>query len=150
MSLVKQTINKSLEYSLNLKEDDKAFCVFDTDTDIRKNAQINAAINLAHDNGIDVITSCPCIELWFLLHFEYTTGFLDNSLVLSKLKKYIPEYMKNCNIYPIISGHMHDAIKRAKRLEKYQLELKRVIKSVDANPHSEVYKILHEFGISDG
>lgn len=149
VSLVKQTINKLHDYSLNIKDDDRAFCVFDTDTDMRKNTQINAAVKLARDNGINVITSCPCIELWFLLHFEYTTAFLDNSMVLSKLKKYIPEYMKNYNIYPKISRYMFDAIKHAQRLEKYQLGLNRKIISVGANPHSDVYKVLNEFDIDN-
>jgi len=46
-----------------------AFCVFDTDEDPNKNKLIIEAKKYAELKGIKMITSAPCIELWFLLHF---------------------------------------------------------------------------------
>ena len=53
-----------------------AFCVFDTDMDYNKNKIINKAKQYAKERNIKIITSTPCIELWFLLHYEYTTANL--------------------------------------------------------------------------
>jgi hypothetical protein len=42
-----------------------------------------------------ICDSMPSIELWFLLHFKYTTKeFTNCSEILVELKKYLPEYEK--------------------------------------------------------
>ena len=47
-------------------------------------------------------------------------------------------------MYPIIVEKTKDAYNNAKRLEKYQMDNGRNIESVEANPHSDVYKIIDE------
>ena len=91
-----------------------------------------------------MITSNPCIELWFLLHFEYTTAWLSNNDVINKLKKYYPKYEKNINIFPKIKDKVSEAIKNAKKLESFQLDNNKIIGMVDANPSTEMYKIVEE------
>lgn len=80
INLVNQTIQKSRDLKLKLDDDDRAFCIFDTDIDVKKNNQIKDAISLALNNNIIIITSSPCIEIWFLLHFEYTTAYMNNMM----------------------------------------------------------------------
>lgn len=46
------------------------WCVFDVD----EHPNVPAAINKADGNEIEVAVSNPCIELWFLLHFEAQTA----------------------------------------------------------------------------
>ena len=101
-------------------------------------------MELALLNNIIVITSSPCIELWFLLHYYYTTANMRNEDVIMKLKGYYPKYSKNCNMYPIICEKTESASENAKKLEKYHKENNRNIQSVEANPHSDVYKIIDE------
>ena len=79
-----------------------AYCVFDTDTNKEKNIIINKAIELAKKNRIIVITSSPCFEIWFLLHYIYTTASMSNDDVIKALKKHYSKYEKNINIYPLI------------------------------------------------
>lgn len=129
---------------IDLSNGDIAFCVFDTDVNIKKNKIIKDAINLAKENGIRIITSTPCIELWFLLHFEYTTARLSNNSVIKRLKKYLPKYEKNINIFPDIKDKVYEAIDRAKRLESFQLQNNKIIGMVEANPNTEMYKIVEE------
>ena len=43
---------------------------------------IEEAIQLAKKNNIKIITSSPCFELWFLLHYDYTTANMDSEEVL--------------------------------------------------------------------
>lgn len=134
---------------LDLQDDDVAYCVFDTDIDPNKNKIIEEAIRLAMKNHIKIITSSPCIELWFLLHYDYTTANMSSESVIKRLKKFYPQYEKNVNIYPDIIENLDTAIKRAKKLENYQLDNNRRIGTVEANPNTELYKIV-EYLINKG
>lgn len=144
VSLVKQTIQKAKDSKLNLEDDDRAFCVFDTDTNSKKNSQIREAIKLANQNYIGIITSSPCVEIWFLLHYEYTTATMNNNQVIERLKGFYPQYKKNCDMYSVIHGNTTNACVRAKKLEKFHKDNGLNIKTVEANPHSEIYKIIDE------
>lgn len=144
LNLVRMLIEEIKKIGLDLTDGDKAYCIFDTDTDLIKNSAIEEARKLASDNNIKIISSTPSIELWFLLHFEYTTANMSNKDLINRLKIYYPDYDKNIDIYFDINSKINDAIKRAERLEKYQLENGRVIGTVEANPNTEVYKIVRE------
>lgn len=149
LKLVKMLIQEIDELKLDLKDDDVAYCIFDTDVDPNKNRIIEEAIQLARKNNINVITSSPCFELWFLLHYDYTTANMDSEEVIKRLKEYYPKYEKNINIYPDIIKEIDLAIDRAKKLEKYQTDNNRRIGTVEANPNTEAYKIV-EYLIKKG
>ena len=51
---------------------DQIWCVFDRD----EHPNVVQALNLASSNGIGVAVSNPCLELWFLLHFQDQTAFI--------------------------------------------------------------------------
>jgi len=142
LKLVKMLIKEINELKLDLQDDDVAYCIFDTDIDTNKNKIIEEAIQLAKKNNIKVITSAPCFELWFLLHYDYTTANMNSGDVIKRLKGYYPKYEKNINVYPDIVENLNLAIKNAKKLEKYQLDNNRKIGTVEANPNTEVYKIV--------
>lgn len=144
LGLVQMLIKEIKKLELDLNKTDIAYCIFDTDVDINKNKIINKAIKLATKNKINVITSTPCIELWFLLHYIYTTASMENDEVLKRLKLYIPKYEKNVNIFSDINNNMNLAIQRAKKLEKYQIDNGKIINTVEANPNTEIYKIVEE------
>lgn len=144
VNLVKQTIERAKELRLVLEDDDRAFCIFDTDVNPSKNIQIKEAIELAQNNNVVIITSSPCIETWFLLHYEYTTANMSSEDVIKKLIGHYPKYTKNCNMHPIIADKTKEAYANAKKLEKYQKDNNKDIQSVEANPHSDVYQIIDE------
>lgn len=144
LTLVKRLSEEIKRIGLDLTDGDIAYCVFDTDDNPNKNKIITEAKNLAKKNNIKVITSTPSIELWFLLHYEYTTASMNNEKVISKLKKYYPKYEKNINIYDAISSYLQTAIENSKKLERYQLTNNKIIGTVEANPSTEIYKIVEE------
>lgn len=144
VNLVKMLIIEIKKLGLDLENNDEAYCIFDTDIDIQKNILINDAINLAKENNIKVITSNPSIEIWFLLHFEYTTSRMNNKELIKRLRKYYPNYDKNINIFKDINQNVKEAIKNAKKLEEYQINNNREIKSVEANPNTEIYKVVEK------
>lgn len=144
LKLVQMLIKEIKKLDLNLMGGDIAYLVFDTDMNFNKDKIINAANKLAKDNHIKVISSNPSIEIWFLLHYEFTTSSMTNSEVIKRIKKYYPKYEKNINIYSDINKNIFTAINRAKKLEKYQLENGKIIGTVGANPSTEMYKIVEE------
>lgn len=145
INLVEHTLVKVKEESLDLTGDDRAFCMFDTDVKPIKDLQISEAIRLAIENNIIPIVSAPCVEVWFLLHYRYSTAqYSSNEEVIDELKKYCAGYNKSYDIYPLIFGNTSKAISNAKKLEKFQLENGRKLQSVEANPYTEVYKIMEE------
>jgi RloB-like protein len=52
---------------------DEYWCVFDVDV----HEKLIEAIDLAARNGIQLAISNPCIELWFLIHFEDQFAFIE-------------------------------------------------------------------------
>jgi hypothetical protein len=48
------------------------WCIFDVD----EHPKIPEALELAASNTINIAISSPCIELWFLIHFENQTAYL--------------------------------------------------------------------------
>lgn len=142
LGLVQMLIKEIKKLELDLNKTDIAYCIFDTDVDPNKNKIIEEAIQLARKNNIKIITSSPCFELWFLLHYDYTTTNMDNEEVIKRLKEYYPKYEKIINIYPDIIKEIDSAIDRAKKLEKYQNDNNRRIGTVEANPNTEAYKIV--------
>lgn len=54
---------------------DEYWCVFDVD----RHPNLTGALELAASSDIKVALSRPCIELWFILHFEYHAGYLETA-----------------------------------------------------------------------
>lgn len=144
LNLVKMLIEEMKKIGVDLSDGDRAYCIFDTDIEPIKNTVIKEAKKLASLSGIEIITSTPSIELWFLLHYEYTTASMDNKSLINRLKKFYPNYAKNINIFSDINKNINKAIDSAKKLEKHQLENGKIIGTVEANPSTEIYKIVEE------
>ena len=51
----------------------------DTDININKQKRIDEAIRLASENGIEMIISIPCFELWYRLHYSYTSKVISSN-----------------------------------------------------------------------
>ena len=101
--------------------------------------------NIAKENNIIPIVSAPCVEVWFLVHYRYSTAqYSSNDEVIEELKKHCAGYNKSYDIYPLICNNTNKAIINAKRLEKFQLENGRILQMVETNPYTEVYKIIEE------
>jgi hypothetical protein len=52
---------------------DEYWCVFDRD----EHPQLDEAIKLARENGINIVMSNPCLELWFVWHFTDHTAHVE-------------------------------------------------------------------------
>ena len=127
------------------KEYDRVYCVFDKD----KHQTYNEALariqqtNLAKGHKILAINSVPCFEVWFLLHFVYTSrGYVtcQGSIcaqVIKDLKKYIPKYEKgSCGIYRQIQDKTDTAVSNAKKLSRHNTDVQ------TDNPSTKVHQLV--------
>ncbi len=120
---------------------DLAFVVVDLDCNEEKAQLIS---RLEKESTIaEFVVSNPCFEMWFLLHFKYSTkAFSSGNAVIDELKKYIPDYEKNMDVSTIIQSRLSDAIGNVERLRQYHQDNEHKWPSKDCNPYTEVYKII--------
>ncbi|MBT4936327.1 RloB domain-containing protein [Candidatus Peregrinibacteria bacterium] len=131
---------------------DKIYCIFDRDehahfgkaiTEIRKfNKSSEYKVQLIN------IVSNPCFEIWFLLHFKYTTKSFTSSpggkKVWKKIIEEIPDkqfrkdYRKNdSDIYKKLKDNLKKGVENARNLEKYHK------KNADQqNPYTAVHQVV--------
>lgn len=137
-----QNLEKDIhKQDLNLKDWDMAFAVFDVDNDIGKQRSIEEAKQIAGKKGIKLIPSNPCFEVWFLLHFEYSTAYCSNLDALQKLCKYVENYDKSCSCFNQIHPYLNTAIHNSKKLRKYHSESMNT-SIFKQNPMTDVDKII--------
>ena len=92
------------QYGMDEEKGDVAFIVLDLDCNSEKGRLIRK-LEKENENARFVVSN-PCFEVWFLLHFRYSTrAYYTSSEVIRDLRKYIPDYEKNtdfgrlfCNI----------------------------------------------------
>ncbi len=140
-----EVLGKEIKRESITEKNDRAFCVFDTDTDTSKNAKIIESKQRIRNSNISIITSNPCFEIWFLNHFVYSTKLYNsNDEVINELKKYITNYDKTKDVYKAICGGTNIAIENAKKQEKHHLELGHTSQTIECNPSTEVYNVVEE------
>lgn len=143
--IVEDVIRFIKNNQIELEENDKVYAIFDTDVGQNKQQQIEEAKRIAKENGVEIITSTPTFELWFLLHFGYTTkAFVSNNDLQNDLKKHIEDYSKSDNTYLSIKDLTEQAIMNAKKLEKYQIDKGQALDNENCNPYTATYKVVEE------
>jgi len=107
---------------------DKDFLIYDLDREeiLKRLLTINNAV---------VITSNPCFELWYLLHYMNQTALLTADDCCEKLSRFLKTYKKG-SMCPGLLSKLHDEAKDA-------LSRARKLKS-PSNPSTEVYKFIDE------
>ena len=62
---------------------DEIWCVFDEDA----HPNLREAVAKAEANGINLAVSSPCIELWFVLHFDDQTAYIERQQAQSRARE---------------------------------------------------------------
>ena len=131
---------------LSTKDGDKAYIVLDIDCKIEKIQLIKQL--QSKSKNIRFITSNPCFEVWFVLHFIYTTHqFKDSKEPKRQLTKYIPEYEESMDISMILYPLLDTAVKNLERLKKHYKTLGIVWGEIESNPMSDAIEILRELEV---
>lgn len=131
---------------LSEKDGDKAYIVLDMDCKPEK-IQLVKELQKKSKN-IRFIVSNPCIEVWFILHFIYTTHqFKDSKEPKKELTKYIPEYEESMDISAILRPMLNDAEKHLVQLKGYYETLGVVWGDADCNPMTDIVEVLEELEV---
>lgn len=131
------------QYDLSYDRGDRGYVVLDLDCNDSKAKLIE---RLEKESEIaKFIVSNPCFEIWFLLHYRYSThSYSDGREVIKDLRKYIPEYEKNTDVTEILTEKLEVAMDNAKKLVDYYEELRAPWPSNDCNPRTDVPEIIRE------
>ena len=141
----KGMLDNLLKYIQNedIKSEDnvRIFLVLDTDLDDRRINEIKEIEEKCLENNIEIITSAPTFEIWYLLHFRDNKLKFDSS---QKVKKEIAKengtYTETIDMYKFIKCNTDKARTTAKLLEKRAVSSGEEL--IELNPHTSIYKIL--------
>lgn len=105
---------------------------------------------LSKYSNVSVLVNTPCLEIWYLLHFENTKAYystyeavksqLKKHSILNDYKKKEDFYKQNNDIYQKLKPYLEKAIERAEELGRFGFE------NVETSK-AEIYKVFDILGI---
>lgn len=105
VGVVEDLLKSAKQEELDLKDGDMLACFIDVDFKKGRDQELRAAMKLARQNNISVFLSNPCFEIWYLLHFRYSTKLYgSNEEVIKELGSYISDYSKSKDVYDVIEN----------------------------------------------
>lgn len=142
VGVVNDLLKGAKKEELDLKHSDALACFIDVDFKSGREKELKEAIKLAKKKNVDLYLSNPCFEIWYLLHFRYSTkSYCSNDEVIKELSAYIQDYSKSKDVFELIIGKLETAFKNAKKLEDYHFE-NGTLDAIKKIPSTEVYKIV--------
>ena len=120
----------------------KIFLVLDTDLDKKRISEIKEIKQKCIDNNIEIITSAPTYEIWYLMHYRNNRlKFQSSKEVKKELQKLNGTYNESMDMYKIIKDSTEKARRTASSIE--QQVIKNNIDLLSSNPHTSIYLILN-------
>lgn len=119
----------------------RIFLVLDTDLDERRISEIKEIEQECIDNNIEIVTSAPTFEIWYLMHYRNNRlKFQTSKEVKRELQNLNGTYTESMDMYKIIKDSTDNARSTAQSLEQQIIRNKEDLLS--SNPHTSIYKIL--------
>lgn len=154
-------VDKAIEYidnkyDINEDDGDRVWCVMDVDLNYNnpnpiesRTQEIQKAYTKVENYKkkskvkINLGLSNPCFEIWYLLHYKYTSANLKNyDAVKERIEKATPlkEYKKNKSIYSIIHDQTTIALKNCEKLRSYHEDLGKNMSDINLNNIKDIIK----------
>jgi hypothetical protein len=116
---------------------DQVWCVFDRDG----HTHFEDARERARALKFQVAFSNPCFELWYLLHFRYSTGHIERDDAAGELRhQHIEGYGKSSDVYDLLCAHQPAALENAGRLREYH---RQALNDETHNPSTSVDQLVN-------
>jgi hypothetical protein len=131
----KDIIKSAEQEKLSYREYEQIWCVFDCD----ERPDFELSITSAKEKGFKVAYSNPCIELWYLLHYQTQNAHITKKVVDRKLKSHLPNYSKSRPIYEELQHLETQAFENADAQEKHHVNSGR---QKTCNPSTTVHKLV--------
>ncbi len=125
----------------DVRTGDMAFVIVDLDNKESKAKEIQ---QLEAKSRVEkFIVSNPCFEVWYLLHYEYSTrNYMNADVAIKELRKKYSGYEKTSDMYPLLKDKMGEAIANAEKLERYHKAEEHLHPDVNCNPYTDVHKLV--------
>ena len=126
----------------DVRTGDMAFVIVDLDNKESKAKEIR---QLEAKKRVEkFIVSNPSFEVWYLLHYEYSTrSYMNADAAIRELRKHYPGYEKTSDMYPLLKDKMGEAIDNAEKLETYHKAEEHPHPDVKCNPYTDVHKLVN-------
>lgn len=119
----------------------RIFLVLDTDLDERRISEIKEIEQECIDNNIEIVTSAPTFEIWYVMHYRNNRlKFQTSKEVKRELQNLNGTYTESIDMYQIIKDSTDNARSTAQSLEQQIIRNNEDLLS--SNPHTSIYKIL--------
>ncbi|CDA80178.1 putative uncharacterized protein [Clostridium sp. CAG:594] len=119
----------------------RIFLVLDTDLDERRISEIKEIEQECIDNNIEIVTSAPTFEIWYVMHYRNNKlKFQTSKEVKRELQNINGTYTESMDMYKIIKDLTDNARSTAQSFEQQIIMNKEDLLS--SNPHTSIYKIL--------
>ncbi len=123
------------------EENCKIFLVLDTDLNKNRIKEIEEITPECIKHNIEIITSTPTFEIWYLMHYRNNKlKFTTSKEVKKELQNINGFYTESMNMYKLINDYTDKASIVAEHIE--QEVIKNNEELLNANPHTSIYKIL--------
>jgi len=129
------------KHNNDFSKGDTVFCVFDRDKNTNK--QLKEAKREAERHGIKIIFSNPSFEFWLLIHYQLHTTSCENDDILTKLKKFIPDYHKaDPELYLITRNNIETAKTNSQKIIEMYRDKNVELISRESNPVTLVNNLI--------
>ncbi len=119
----------------------KIFLVLDTDLDKKRINEIKEIKKRCTYNNIEIITSAPTFEIWYVMHYRNSKlKFQTSKEVKRELQNLNGTYNESMNMHKIIKNSTANARGTAQLLEQKIIRNNEDL--LNSNPHTSIYKIL--------
>ena len=119
----------------------RVFLILDTDLSEKRISEIKEIEQRCIDNNIDIITSSPTFEIWYLMHYRSNKlKFQTSKDVKRELKNINGIYTESMNMYKIIKDKTQNARSIAETIENQSKKNNENL--LNTNPHTSIYKVL--------
>lgn len=144
-SLYNTICSKWEELGLSEDRGDRGFVILDIDNDDSKAQKVVTLIKKNKNPAISFVVSNPAFEIWFLIHFRFTTKFYkDGNAVIADLLKFIPDYEKSKDCFSLINDKTAIAIQNSSKLRSVYDE--QTWPSIACNPRTDVDQLVKLLG----
>ncbi len=140
--VVNDLVKSAKKSELDEDYGDMKVCLMDVDYLKNRKITLQKAIEISEKENVKLCLSNPCFEIWFLLHYRYSTRqYSSNNEIVKELQQYIPDYKKSKDIFDTLWPNLDEAIKNAMKLEENHIR-NNVKSRLEKIPSSEVYGLI--------
>ena len=116
--------------------------VLDTDLDKARIREIKEIEQRCINNNIEIITSAPTFEIWFVMHYRNNKLIFQTSKDVKKeLQNINGVYTESMDMFKIVESMTNKARTVAQSFEQQAIKNREELLYV--NPHTSIYKILN-------